>query len=96
MYGNAAHEKLTDSGDWREDLVLTKHRYMREDIETGLALLVSIADWVGVPAPTATGLLALGSAVCKADFRATGRTMETLGIANKSVFTLQSILRGGM
>lgn len=96
MYGNAAHEKLTDSGDWREDLVLTKHRYMREDIETGLALLVSIADWVGVPAPTATGLLALGSAVCKADFRATGRTMETLGIANKSVFTLQSILRDGM
>jgi len=96
MYGNAAHEKLTDSGDWREDLVLTKHRYMREDIETGLALLVSIADWVGVPAPTATGLLALGSAVCKADFRATGRTMETLGIANKSVFTLQSILRDGI
>ena len=95
MYGNAAHEKLTDSGDWREDLVLTKHRYMREDIAVGLAFLVSAADWAGVPAPTATGLLALGSAVCDDDFRATGRTMENLGLADTSIGDLQKILRGG-
>ena len=95
MYGNAAHERLTDSGDWREDLVLTDHRYMREDIGVGLAFLVSVADWVGVAAPTATGLLALGSAVCNTDFRITGRTIETLDIADKSVFELQSVLREG-
>jgi len=28
MYGRAAHEKLTDSGDWREDINLQTHRYM--------------------------------------------------------------------
>ena len=95
MYGNAAHEKLTDSGDWRENLILTQHRYMREDIAVGLALLVSIADWVGVPAPTATGLLALGSAVCDDDFRKTGRTLENLGIAGLSVTQLQTKLRDG-
>ena len=95
MYGNAAHEKLTDSGDWREDLILTEHRYMREDIQIGLALLVSIAEWVGVPAPTATGLLALGSAVCDTDFRKTGRTIESLGFSNMTVAQLQSVLRDG-
>ena len=95
MYGNAAHEKLTDSGDWREHLVLTEHRYMREDVATGLAFLVSVADWAGIPAPTATGLLALGSAVCDDDFRRTGRTMETLGLADLSVDDLQARLRDG-
>ena len=95
MYGNAAHDKLTDSGDWREHLVLTEHRYMREDVATGLAFLVSVADWAGVAAPTATGLLALGSAVCDDDFRVTGRTLDTLGLAEMSVDDLQTMLRDG-
>lgn len=95
MYGNAAHDKLTDSGDWRERLVLTEHRYMREDVAVGLAFLVSVADWAGVPAPTATGLLALGSAVCGDDFRASGRTLESLGLAQTPVADLQETLREG-
>ena len=52
MYGNMAHDKLVDSGDWRERLVLTDHRYMREDIATGLSFLVSVADWAGGRART--------------------------------------------
>ncbi len=95
MYGNAAHEKLTDSGDWREQLVLTEHRYMREDVAVGLAFLVSVADWAGVPAPTATGLLALGSAICGDDFRKTGRTLENLGLSEVSRADLQSMLVEG-
>ncbi len=96
MYGNAAHEKLTDSGDWRENLVLTEHRYMREDIAVGLALLVSIADWAGVPTPTATGLLALGSAICDDDFRQSGRTLENLGVAGLGASQFQARLRAGL
>src|SRR5690606_25880807 len=57
MYGNAAHEKVTDSGDWREHIDLRAHRYMLEDVEQGLAFLVSCADYAKVPAPIATGLL---------------------------------------
>jgi len=52
MYGNLAHDKLTDSGDWREQLRLTEHRYMREDVQIGLAFMVSVAEWVKVPAAT--------------------------------------------
>lgn len=95
MYGNAAHEKLTDSGDWRERLVLTEHRYMREDVAVGLAFLVSVAEWAGVAAPTATGLLAIGSAICGEDFRTTGRTLENLGLVEKSRSELQSLLAEG-
>ena len=89
------HEQLVGSGDWHEHLVLTEHRYMREDVEIGLAFMVSVADWVGVPAPTATGLLAIGSAICDVDFRQAGRTMENLGLAATSVADLQDVLRNG-
>ena len=81
MYGRKAHVPLVKSGDWRECIVLTEHRYMREDVAEGLAFLVSVADWAGVRAPVAKGLLALGSAVCGEDFRITGRTLEALGLA---------------
>lgn len=96
MYGNAAHDKLVDSEDWREDLVLTEHRYMREDVATGLAFLVSVADWAGVSAPTATGLLAIGSAVCDDDFRVTGRTLESLDLAALDRTAMTSLLEEGV
>ncbi|WP_146347202.1 NAD/NADP-dependent octopine/nopaline dehydrogenase family protein [Phaeobacter marinintestinus] len=95
MYGNMAHDRLVDSGDWRERLILTEHRYMREDIAVGLAFLVSVAEWAGVPAPTATGLLAIGSAICDDDFRQTGRTLENLGLARMTRDEIQTMLRDG-
>lgn len=95
MYGNMAHDRLVDSGDWREHLVLTEHRYMREDVAVGLAFLVSVADRTGIPAPTATGLLAIGSAICDGDFRQTGRTLERLGLAGKKPAELQAMLQEG-
>jgi opine dehydrogenase len=81
MYGRRVHQKLTDSQDWREQISLTEHRYMREDVEHGLAFLVSVCEWAGVACPVARGLLALGSAVLGRDLRASGRTLETLGLA---------------
>ena len=96
MYGAAAHEKLTDSGDWRENLVLTQHRYMLEDVACGLAFLVSVADWVGAPAPTARGLLAVGSAICDTDFEQTGRTLASLGLDGFSQGQMRDMLENGL
>jgi opine dehydrogenase len=84
MYGRRVHKKLTDSKDWHEHIVLTEHRYMREDVVFGLAFLVSVGEWAGVPVPVARGLLALGSAVVGSDLRKTGRTLENLGLAGLS------------
>lgn len=96
MYGNLAHDKLTDSGDWREHLVLTEHRYMREDVAMGLAFLVSVAEWAGVPCPVARGLLALGGAICGEDFRRSGRTLETLGLAGMTRAETAGMLEKGL
>lgn len=96
MYGKLAHEKLVDSGDWHEHLDLKSHRYMREDVALGLALIVSVADWAGVPAPVAAGLLAVGGAATGHDFRRDGRTLETLGLAGMSRSALQTLLREGL
>ena len=96
MYGRQAHAKLTDSGDWREDIDLQVHRYMTEDVFYGLAFLVSVADWVGLPAPIAAGLLAMASAIVGQDLRQQGRTMETLGLAAMTRADLTQLLNKGL
>jgi opine dehydrogenase len=93
MYGRKVHKKLTDSNDWRERIVLTEHRYMREDVEYGLAFLVSVCEWAGVPCPVARGLLNLGSAVIGKDLRRQGRTLEGLGLATLSKEQLKARLQ---
>jgi opine dehydrogenase len=92
MYGRRVHKKLTDSKDWHEQIVLTEHRYMREDVEHGLAFLVSVCEWAGVPCPVARGLLNIGSAVVGKDLRREGRTLEKLGLASLSKDELKARL----
>ena len=96
MYGNLAHDKLVDSGDWHEKLDLKSHRYMLEDVGMGLAFMVSVGEWAGVPCPVATGLLAIAGAVAERDFRAEGRTMEKIGLAGESREAVQTMLREGL
>ncbi len=95
MYGDA-HDRLTESGDWREKIDLQTHRYMREDIVYGLAFLVSVADWAGVNAPVATGLLAIASGVIGENIRATSpRTLEATGLAGHSRQEMRAMLQHG-
>lgn len=94
MYGNA-HDKLVDSGDWREHIDLRSHRYMREDVAYGLAFLVSVGDWAGVPCPLASGLLAIASAVAEEDFRRGPRTLGALGLDGLDRAGMQRLLIRG-
>ncbi|WP_136162501.1 NAD/NADP-dependent octopine/nopaline dehydrogenase family protein [Sphingomonas flavalba] len=95
MYGKAAHEKLTDSGDWREKIELKSHRYMREDTALGLSMIVSIGRWAGAPTPIAAGLLAIGSAIVGEDLYAKGRTLEALGLAGMDRAAMKEFLHDG-
>jgi opine dehydrogenase len=96
MYGDA-HDKLTDSGDWREKIDLQTHRYMREDIVFGLALLVSIAKWCNTPAPVATGLLSMASAIIQEDiFMTSPRTLNALGLSDLSREQMETLLYQGL
>jgi opine dehydrogenase len=96
MYGRGSHDKLTDSGDWREHIVLTQHRYMLEDVRIGLSFLISCGALAGVPTPLARAFLAIGGAICGADFMAAGRTLESLGLGGLDREALQSMLSEGL
>lgn len=95
MYEAEAHDTLTDSGDWRERIVLTQHRYMLEDTRIGLSFLISCAELAGVAAPLAKSFLSIGSAIVGEDFMQTGRTRKTLGLDGMSKDALQSFLSRG-
>lgn len=95
MYGRGSHDRLTDSGDWRERIVLTEHRYMREDLRLGLSLLVSAAELAGVATPLARAFLAIGGTICGEDFLKGGRTLASLGLGGLDRGQLQTLLRGG-
>jgi opine dehydrogenase len=95
MYGRGSHDRLTDSGDWRERIVLREHRYMREDLRLGLSFIVSVADLAGVATPLAKAFLAIGGAICDEDFSKSGRTLATLGLGHLDRDELQALLRKG-
>jgi opine dehydrogenase len=94
MYGNA-HDKLVDSGDWREHIDLRTHRYMVEDVAYGLAFLVSVADWAGVACPLARGLLALGGGIVGTDLARGPRTLAALGLAGLDAAGMHRLLDQG-
>jgi opine dehydrogenase len=95
MYGRGSHDRLTNSGDWRERLVLTEHRYMQEDLSLGLSFLASVAELAGVATPLTKSFLAIGGAICGEDFIKRGRTLASLGLGDVSRAELQMFLRDG-
>jgi opine dehydrogenase len=95
MYGRGSHDRLTDSGDWRERIVLTEHRYMVEDLRLGLSFLVSVAELAGVATPLAKAFLAIGGVVCGDDAGAPGRSLKALGFGDLDRSQLQRLLREG-
>ena len=96
MYGNLAHDKLVDSGDWKEKLDLTRHRYMTEDIGYGLSFLVSVCDWAGVQCPLARAFLSIGSAITGQDYAHGPRTLGVLGLAGYDRTRMRALLRDGL
>jgi opine dehydrogenase len=95
MYGRDSHDRLTDSGDWRERLVLTEHRYMREDLRLGLSFLISAAELTGTATPLARAFLSIGGAICGEEFMENGRTLASLGLGGLDRASLQALLRDG-
>jgi opine dehydrogenase len=95
MYGRGSHERLTQSGDWRERIVLTEHRYMVEDTRLGLSLLASVGRLAGVATPLTEAFMAVGGTICGEDFARTGRTLASLGLGHLDRAGLQGLLREG-
>jgi opine dehydrogenase len=94
MYGRGSHDRLTDSGDWREPIDLTRHRYMREDLGIGLSFLISAGALNGVALPLAKAFLAIGGTICGEDFSG-ARTLESLGLGHLDRDALRQLLAEG-
>jgi opine dehydrogenase len=60
------------------------HRYILEDVPTGLVPIAAIGELVGVPTPTIQATIAMASQLCGRDFWREGRNAENLGITDLS------------
>ena len=65
-----------------------EHRYILEDVPTGLVPIASLGDFVGVETPTMNLIIDLASTMCDIDFRERGRTIVSLGLAELSLSEL--------
>jgi opine dehydrogenase len=65
-------------------------RYITEDIPYGLVAYASLGDLAGVATPVCDSIITLGSVINETDYRATGSTLESLGLGGLSVDGLRS------
>ncbi|MBP0494610.1 NAD/NADP-dependent octopine/nopaline dehydrogenase family protein [Pararoseomonas indoligenes] len=95
MYGRASHDRLTESGDWREKIILTKHRYMMEDLRLGLSLIISAADLASVPTPLARAFSSIGAAIRGDAPDHSGRTLADAGLGGLDRAGIDRVLKHG-
>jgi len=61
------------------------HRCISEDVSMSLVPLSSLGAMLGIPTPTIDMIIQLGSILHSIDYRAVGRTVESLGLAGLTV-----------
>ncbi|MDA8203898.1 MAG: NAD/NADP octopine/nopaline dehydrogenase family protein [Chloroflexi bacterium] len=71
-----------------------EHRYMREDIPFGVVPLASLGRAAGLATPILDAIITICSTITGTDFRATGRTLESLGFAAPAIDDLLATLTG--
>ncbi len=72
-----------------------RHRYLLEDIPTGLVPMASLGKMLGIDTPTHDCLIHLAGRIHQVDFWACGRTVDKLGIAGWSVERIRRYVYGG-
>jgi opine dehydrogenase len=83
--GDSLYELIQDNGKYRGVGSPTSllHRYILEDIPTGLVPMSSIAHHLGILTPVIDHVVGICSQLYGTDFRKIGRTVDSLGLANK-------------
>jgi opine dehydrogenase len=71
------------------------HRFLTEDVPYSLVLASDIGAAVGVATPVVDGLVSIASAATGHDYRATGRTLATLGLAGRDAAGLRRAAEEG-
>ena len=71
------------------------HRYISEDVPMSLVPISSLGQLVGVPTPTMDAIILLASTLHEVDYRSTGRTTESLGLAGMSLKQIRRFILDG-
>ena len=70
------------------------HRYISEDVPMSLVPIASLGDALGVPTPVTDMIIDLGSMLHDTDYRAVGRTVESLGLAGLTLRQIRQLVGG--
>lgn len=70
-------------------------RYLSEDVPTGLVPLASLGEFLEVPTPVINSLITLASLATGTDYRASGRTLERVGLGGMSVADIHAYVIEG-
>jgi len=71
------------------------HRYLTEDIPTGLVPMSEMGRMLGVPTPHIDTIIHLGSSMLNIDFMSQGRNLVRLGLDGKDVCEIKRIFSDG-
>lgn len=72
-----------------------QHRYISEDAQCSVALLVSLAHKVGVKVPFTEGMIAIASGLNDTDYYGNGCTLENFGLADLTMDQINHYLETG-
>jgi opine dehydrogenase len=94
--GNTLFEAMQKNIGYRGILAprTLKMRYMVEDIPFSIVPISSLGQMFNVPTPTIDSIIQIGSIINSTDYRAEGRTAESLGISGLSLRELRLIAIG--
>jgi len=71
-------------------------RYITEDVPTGLVPLEAFGRMYGIATPTISSLISLAQVLTETDYRASGRTLERLGIAGLGPNEVRLFIKEGI
>ncbi len=95
VYGGTPPLKVVPmQGQVQEGSRSVPPRYITEDVPMGIVAWVSMGRKLGVQTPTAEALIHLANLVKGKDFWKEGRTVERLGIADKSMDEILAMVNG--
>jgi len=71
------------------------HRYISEDVPMSLVPISSLGQLVEVPTPTIDSIILLASTLHEVDYRAEGRTADSLGLAGMTLKQIRRFILDG-
>jgi opine dehydrogenase len=83
--GETLFERIQDNGKYRGvgSPQTPIHRYIMEDIPTGLVPIASLGNHLGVPTPAIDSVVGIATHLYGIDFGVEGRTVKSLGLEGK-------------